>query len=301
MELIHSKAGEIAALSTAILWAFTATFFTLAGRRIGSNAVNLLRLVLATAYLLVSHWLIYGSPVPDLSLRSEWFYLGISGAIGLALGDSLLFQSFLDLGTQKAMVIMSSWPIFSSLMAFFFFGESLNSFELTGIILTISGISIVIAAKVESVHEVRPVRGVVLALGGAICQAVGILLAKEGLMKGLPSLSGTVMRMVFATITMVIFSICLKALQEKTRRKLDPKGLMFAFFGSIVGPFLGVWLSLYAVAHAKVGVASALMTTSPVLLIPLSAMFLGDKLRKSVILGTFITVIGSVLLFVSKG
>lgn len=301
MDLIHSKAGEIAALSTAILWAFTATFFTLAGRRIGSNAVNLLRLTLATCYLLITHWLIYGSPVPDFSLSNEWFYLGISGAIGLALGDSLLFQSFLDLGTQKAMVIMSSWPIFSSIMAFFFFGESLNAFELMGIVLTISGISIVITAKVESVHEVRPVRGVVLALGGAFCQAVGILFAKEGLMKGLPSLSGTVMRMIFATITMIIFSLCMKALKEKRESRLDPKGLMFAFFGSIVGPFLGVWLSLYAVSHAKVGVASALMTTSPVLLIPLSAMFLGDKLRKSVILGTFITVVGSALLFVSKG
>ncbi len=301
MELLQSKAGEIAALSTAILWAFTATFFTLAGRRIGSNAVNLLRLVLATGYLLISHWLIYGSPVPDLSLKHEWLYLGISGAIGLALGDSLLFQSFLDLGTQKAMVIMSGWPIFSSVLAFFFFGENLNSFELAGIVLTVTGISIVITGKVESIHEVRPVRGVILALGGALCQAIGILFAKEGLMKGLPSLSGTVMRMIFATLTMIIFSLCLRAMQEKTRRKLDPKGLMFAFFGSIVGPFLGVWLSLYAVSHAKVGVASALMTTSPVLLIPLSAMFLGDKLRKSVILGTFITVIGSILLFVSKG
>jgi drug/metabolite transporter (DMT)-like permease len=54
------------------------------------------------------------------------------------------------------------------------------------------------------------------------------------------------------------------------------------------------------VSHAKVGVASALMTTSPILLIPLSSLFLKEKIRRSVIIGTIITVVGSILLFVSK-
>lgn len=300
MVYLLSKSGEIAALTTAVLWAFTATFFTISGRHIGSKWVNLLRLILASLYLMVTHKVVYDTFLPNFFENNGWIYLAISGIIGLALGDSLLFQSFLDIGTQKSMVIMSSWPLFSTLLAFIFLKESLNSVEIYGVILVVIGISFVLSSKVQSHSEVRPVRGVFLSFGGAICQAVGILFAKEGLSKGLSPLSGTVVRMIFATIFMVIFSVFLKALSKNKGRQLNLKGLLFAFLGSIVGPFLGVWLSLYAVSHAKVGVASALMTTSPVLLIPLSAFILEEKLRKWVIVGTFITVIGSILLFISK-
>lgn len=300
MEYLLTKTGEIAALTTAVLWAFTATFFTLAGKNIGSKWVNLLRLLLASIYLTVAHKIVYGKFLPDFSENNGWIYLAVSGAIGLALGDSLLFQSFLDIGTQKSMVIMSSWPLFSSLLAYVFLNEMLNSIEIYGIILIVIGISFVVSSKVEPHSEPKPIRGIFLSLGGAVCQAAGILLAKQGLEKGFSALSGTVIRMIFAALAMVVFSLFLKALNSGQERKLNFKGLFFAFLGSIVGPFLGVWLSLYAVAHAKVGVASALMTTSPILLIPLSAAILKEKLKKWVIIGTFITVIGSVLLFISK-
>lgn len=300
MVYLLSKSGEIAALTTAVLWAFTATFFTLAGRNIGSKWVNLLRLILASLYLIITHKVFYNTFLPIFFENNGWEYLAISGVIGLALGDSLLFQSFLDIGTQKAMVIMSSWPLFSTLLAFVFLKESLNSVEIFGVILIVIGISFVLSSKVQPHSEVRPVRGVFLSFGGAICQAVGILFAKEGLSKGLSPLSGTVVRMIFASISMVVFSLFLKAISENKERKLNFKGFLFAFLGSIVGPFLGVWLSLYAVSHTKVGVASALMTTSPVFLIPLSALILKEKHRKWVIAGTFVTVIGSNLLFISK-
>jgi drug/metabolite transporter (DMT)-like permease len=299
MEYFLSKTGEIAALTTAVLWAFTATFFTLAGKNIGSKWVNLFRLLLASLYLIIAHKIVYGIFLPDFE-NNGWIYLAVSGAIGLALGDSLLFQSFLDIGTQKSMVIMSSWPLFSSFLAYVFLKESLNSVEFYGIILIVIGISFVVSSKVEPHLAPKPVRGVFLSLGGAVCQAAGILLAKQGLEKGLSALSGTVIRMIFASLAMVVFSLFLKALTSGQERKLNFKGIFYAFLGSIVGPFLGVWLSLYAVSHAKVGVASALMTTSPILLIPLSAMILKEKLKKWVIIGTFITVIGSVLLFISK-
>lgn len=300
MEYFIAKTGEIAALTTAVLWACTATFFTLAGKNIGSRWVNLFRLILASLYLVVSHKIAYGKFLPDFSENNGWIYLAFSGAIGLALGDSLLFQSFLDIGTQKSMVILSSWPLFSSILAYFFLKELLTSFEVFGIILIVIGISFVVSSKVEPHFEVKPLRGVLFSLGGAVCQAVGILLARQGLEKGLSPLSGTVIRMVFAAFILVVFSLFMKTLKSGQERKLNFKGIFFVFLGSIVGPFLGVWFSLYAVSHAKVGVASALMTTSPILLIPFSVWILKENLRKWVIIGTFITVIGSIFLFISK-
>ncbi len=300
IEFFQSRVGEFAALSTAILWAFTATFFTIAGRNIGARMVNLIRLLLATLFLVITHKIFFSTFIPDLSNTKAWFYLGLSGAIGLTLGDTLLFQSFLDIGTQKGMVIMSFWPVFSSFFAYILLDEKLGIVEIFGVLLTILGISIVVNSKVEKIYGGKPLRGVLLAFGSALCQAVGILLAKEGLNTGMGALSGTVIRMIFAAIFMVIFMAVLNIFSEKSHYSVNFKGFLFAFFGSIVGPYLGVFLSLYAVSKAKVGIASALMTISPVLLIPLSYYFLEDKVKKSVVFGTLVTVIGSVLLFIAK-
>lgn len=299
MDLISSKIGELSAVSAAILWAFTATFFTIAGKNIGSRYVNLLRVILASIFLTVTHKACYSTFFPTFSERS-WFYLGLSGAIGLAVGDSFLFQSFLDIGTQKSMVIMSLWPVFSSILAFFFLKEKLSYMEILGIIITIFGISIVVKSKVETHLPQKPFRGVIFAFFAALCQAVGIIYAKEGLNYETNALSATVIRMFFATVTMIIFSLSLKVLKEETFFKLNFKGLLFTFLGAIVGPYLGVFLSLYAVSKAKVGVASALMTISPVILIPLSHYVLKDKIKKNLILGTLLTVSGSIILFLAK-
>lgn len=289
------KEGEVVALFVAILWAFTATLFTLAGRRLGAYFVNTFRLILASIYLIITHKIMSDFYFPTNIKDSSIFYLSISGIIGLAIGDSLLFQSFLYIGTQRAMVIMSSWPLFSSLFALIFLGEKLSFIEFMGILLIVLGIAIIVSLKHEGERLQIKKRGITYALLGAICQAVGILLSKVGLMEGVSSLSGALIRMVSASIFMFLFFILNK--RTKQSFKVDLKGYLYLFAGSIVGPFLGMWLSLIAVVRTKVGIASALMTTSPVLLIPLSFFLLKEKLKFLTILGTFLTVIGGIFLF----
>ena len=56
--------GGLAALGTALLWSLTSIQFTQASRRIGSMRTNRIRLVLAVAYLLLSHLLLRGELWP---------------------------------------------------------------------------------------------------------------------------------------------------------------------------------------------------------------------------------------------
>ena len=84
--------GEIAALGTSVCWTFTSIFFTLSGRRVGSVIVNQARLLLAVILLSATHLLILGSWLPDQADGYRWFWLGLSGIIGLALGDGFLFR-----------------------------------------------------------------------------------------------------------------------------------------------------------------------------------------------------------------
>ena len=67
--------------------------------------------------------------------------------------------------------------------------------------------------------------------------------------------------------------------------------------GSIVGPSLGVWLSMVAVQLIPVGIASTLMATRPIMMLPLSKWFYNEKISLRAIIGTVIALIGVAMIF----
>jgi drug/metabolite transporter (DMT)-like permease len=292
--------GALAALLTALVWSFTAIFFTLASDRVGALSVNRTRLLFAVTLLGSVHWAVYGSPLPDAT-GIHWFWLGLSGVVGLALGDTFLFQALVDLGPRKAMLVMSSWPIVSALMAFFLLGESLGLRELGGIFLTVSGIAWVVAERggkdgAEPARRERLGRGTLCGIGGAVCQAAGLVAAKQGLTGGLPALSGTLIRMLAATAAIWAITLVMGGVRENFAKFSDRKALLFTICGSVTGPFIGVWMSLFAVGHAKVAVASALMALVPVLLLPEMRLLFGERISPRAAFGTLASFIGVLVL-----
>jgi drug/metabolite transporter (DMT)-like permease len=97
--------GEAAALVASILWTFTSLCFTYSSKRIGPLAVNLLRLILAVGMLGLTHLVILGSLIPAAN-DAQWGYLGLSGIIGLALGDLGYFGSLVILRPRRATLLM---------------------------------------------------------------------------------------------------------------------------------------------------------------------------------------------------
>ena len=70
--------GELAALATSVFFSIGPAFFTLAGHMVGSAVVNRTRLLVALVYLLITHWILYGSPLPLDANPDRWFWLGLS-------------------------------------------------------------------------------------------------------------------------------------------------------------------------------------------------------------------------------
>lgn len=115
--------GEIAALITSLSFAFTATFFTFAGRSVGSEIVNRTRLGIALLVLILVHWVVIGTPLPWGADGYRWVWLGLSGVVGLALGDAFLFQSYLMIGPQLGMLMMSLAPVIAAFLAWITLGN----------------------------------------------------------------------------------------------------------------------------------------------------------------------------------
>ncbi len=108
--------GELAAIITSITYAVNSTLFTVAGRVVGSTVVNRVRLVAACLFLSMAHWIFLGSLWPVGAGWDRWFWLGLSGIVGLVLGDAFLFQAFVWIGPRLSMLMMSLAPIIAAAM-----------------------------------------------------------------------------------------------------------------------------------------------------------------------------------------
>lgn len=296
--------GETAALMTSVLWSSTAIFFTMAGQKIGSVMVNRIRLLIALAWLLIFHWFIFGTPLPLSAEPERWFWLGISGVVGLVLGDSFLFQSYLWVGPRLGMLMMSLAPVLSALLALVFLGEDLILLQWLGIILAVAGIGSVVMDRppAASTGQGRRdyVKGILFGVGAASGQAIGLVLAKRGLFGEFSALSGNVIRMSSASLFLWIVTIVIGragvTLQTMFKRKDSWLPLLG---GATTGPFLGVWLSLVAVQLTEVGVASTLMALSPVILLPIGRLLFKERVGVRAIAGTLIAIAGVALLFIA--
>src|SRR5271169_645667 len=133
--------GEFYSLLTACLWSGSSIAFTAAARRIGSVQVNISRLIMTAGYLIVLVLLCR----LDLTLSTmQIIYLSISGFIGFTLGDTFLFKAFKLIGARISMLIMSLAPAVAAFLAYIILGENLSLWGVVGIIVTLTGIAIVI-------------------------------------------------------------------------------------------------------------------------------------------------------------
>lgn len=292
--------GELAALATSMTFAVNSAFFTVAGRKVGSVVVNRMRLVFALFFLIIAHVLFLGTLYPVEAGADRWLWLGLSGIVGLVLGDAFLFQAFVWVGPRISMLMMSLAPIIAAVTAWMFLGESLSLLKIVGIALTIGGLIWVILENnhYRNRENRNYLKGILFGLGGATGQALGLVLAKYGLGGSFSPLSGNFIRMATAMIGMWLITLVQgKGISTVKTVLTDNQALIYIAGGAFVGPFVGVSLSLLALQYADVGVASTLMALPPIFLLPVSHFFFQERFGWGAVVGTMVALSGVAVLF----
>ena len=289
--------GEFAALLTATLWASSSLVFTEASRRIGSQQLNVNRLVIASFFLFITSVLAgYLHPMP----LNQFYLLVISGLIGLIFGDGFLFKSFHIIGAKYGMLIMSLVPAISTILAFFFLGETLSLTVILGMLITLIGIAIVVWKGNDGKSKEKvTVIGIFYALLGALGQAGGLLFAKAAF--SIAELNGfyaAFIRVSSATIIFLPAMILLRKYRNPIELyRKDLKSLLLTTAGALLGPFLGITFSLIAVKNTSVSIASTLMSMVPIIMLPLLHFVYKEKITIWSILGSLVAVSGVAILF----
>lgn len=298
---MNASIGELAAIGTSLAFSASSLFNTLAGRQVGAAVLNRSRLIFGLGWLILAH-LVMDIPLPFQAGADRWLWLSLSGIVGLAIGDAFLFQAFIWIGPRLSMLMMALAPALAALMAWVFLGEVLTLMQWSGIGLALFGIALVTLDRKrnlgrDQVDDRRYRAGLLFGFGAAIGQAAGTVLAKRGLGGDFPALSGTLIRMSAAAIILWGISAWRREIGQVVRPLLQqPRAAGIVLAGSIFGPFIGVTLSLYAVQHTAVGVASTLSALPPIFLLPAGRFLLKETFGWESVMGTFL-VIGGVALF----
>jgi len=297
--------GELFAILTAICWAITSTAFEHAGKKIGSLSLNIIRLWFAFIFLMIYSGVTRGLPLPiDASLASiKW--LVISGLIGLVIGDLFLFEAFTQIGARISMLIFSSVPPMSALLAYILLGDTMTLLQILGMLVTVIGIGIVILTKDTSkekskVKLAHPIVGILLAFGGAFCQALGYIVGKLGVQSGLgnyDAFAATQIRIIAAILGFTLIITIKKGWPTVLSGLKQKDAMITTIIGSIFGPFIGVSLSLLALNYTTPGVASTLTSITPILLIPVAYLLYKEKLALKEIIGVITAIAGVGIMF----
>ena len=292
--MFQSHIGEFAGLGVSLCWTMSALFFEKAGHKIGSLSVNFIRLLFAIGFLGITTFISRGIFFPTDATGYQWFWLGLSGFIGFFLGDMLLFQSYMVIGSRTATLVMSLAPMLTAVIGWFFLNEILSAKNIIAIIISVSGIIIAISNRKMKLNI--PFKGFLLAFGGAMGQAVGLILSKKG-MGHYDPVAATQIRAIFGLFSFGILITVLRRWPKIRQAFTHTSAMKSVTVGAIFGPFIGVALGLFAIQQTKTGIASTLMALVPIFIIAPSAIMFKEKIKPQQVIGAVVSIAGATMFF----
>lgn len=298
--------GELVAILTVLCWTVSVQFFEAASKRVGPTPVNIIRIGIAVLLFSLFLFIRDSMIIPTNFPAHSWIYLSLSGILGFFLGDIYLFKALVALGPRVAMLLHSLAAPTAAVLGWIFLDETYLMHQWAGIVITLSGVTMVILEKTGGDQNRAPTQhhrisfhGVVyglLAMGG---QGAGMVLSKAGMQTQhgyLDAFSATQIRALAAFLCYILFFTATRRWISVGFALRDRRSLTYTAIGSIIGPFLGVSLALLALHYLSTGVASTIFSLVPICIIPFSIYLHKENVSKRAIAGAFIAVAGIFLL-----
>jgi drug/metabolite transporter (DMT)-like permease len=297
--------GQFLALLTAGCWAHNSVTYRYLGAQVGSEAVAHIRMWIAFPAIVMLTYLTEGTFFPLGLSAQTYLVLLLSGAIGYFITDMLVFYAFVWLGARESMVIMTLSPVSTAIFSYFLFGENLLPVQIAGILLTISGVILMVVLGMKQHKEgldensKAKAKGFLFAILGSVLQSVALLFAKYALDSTGP-VSTNLVRNLGGLSAFFIYSFLIKKnAKQHFKAFKDPKRFSLLALAALVGPVLGMSLQMKAFTLAPVGIVTTIAQVSPIILLPVDKFLFHKKLTAESIIGTFVSIAGVALLFLA--
>ncbi|GEA60860.1 DMT family permease [Vibrio comitans NBRC 102076] len=225
--------------------------------------------------------------------------LGISGVIGIAIGDSAYFASLKRIGPNNTLLLESLAPPLSGLLALMFLGLGLSVFNWLGVIVTTVAVTSVVLQPSANKRGVSK-SGIGFGLLASVCQASGVVISHFALVAGdIDPLVGALLRLSIGVLAVVMIIPFAESKPFSSLFKLGkgmPKTDKYYLLAAIaVGTFFALWLQQVALKHANPAIAQTLIATSPLFMLVIYKIK-GLAISRRSIIGTLVAIGGIALL-----
>lgn len=290
----HQLIFGIFALISAASWAFGTVLWRKVGEEISPFSMNLSKGIIGSLYLAVV-FLVIG--IEPISMR-DFLFLGISGLLGIALGDTFFFMSLINLGPRLSSLMGTLLPVCVAFSAVIFLGERPSFLAWMGIFLTVSGVAWVLKERLpqEGIIKNKSL-GIKYRLLSVIFMTAGVIFAKIGV-TSVPTVQATFIRMFWGVIGLILWGSLnhqLKDWAAPFRNLHLLKNVSFIVFVVVFG---GFWLSLLALKYIDASIANTLGSTTPLFILPMAAIMLKERISIRAGLGAALAVGGVALMLI---
>jgi drug/metabolite transporter (DMT)-like permease len=283
--------GILAALGSAAAWSIGAVLFKQLGESLSSFAMTLIKGVLSVTLLALLTLLTGGfAPIS----REDFLYLSVSGIIGIAISDTFFFSALKELTPQAMTLLFTFGQVITVVMALLFLGETLSPAGWTGIVLIIVGITYGMYPSVTE-HGRSSRKGILLGLMSILSMSSAVILTKKGLHE-VATLQATCIRMLAGTLGMLLVGIITRRLGHWVTPFRNPHLVVRFALSVVVITFGGFWLAIVAFKYTSVAVANSLISTEPLFVLPMAALFLKEKITLQAAAGAGVATVGVIIL-----
>src|SRR5262245_58950246 len=262
---------------------------------IASNAMTGSLISLSTSAGVL--WLLLIISVPPSALWTPAILIFVAaGFFAPGIGRTLSYVGIERVGVARSVPVVNSSPIFASIFAVLFLGESWVLQNIIGTLLVILGV--VTLSMVKLAEGKWRKRDIVFPIIGAVAFGASAILRKAGLgFVNIPVVAAAVTAGAAA-----VFSFCLLQIQGgKQAIRLTRRSAAWLFSAALfnTAAMLSVF---YALSHGKVVIVEPLVSCNPVLTLLLTAVFLRDleALNLRILIGALLTVTGTILVVLVK-
>ena len=295
--------GELAALGAALCWTISAALYKVALTDAKPVSANISRCISTTVFFIACLG-VTGRLQYLATLRTDLLLLaGLSGVIGLCVGDTMYMLSLKLIGISRAVPVTCIYPLFTMFFAALIFSEEITLFVLLGAMLIIVGIWLISQERDKSNRMARNLlfKGVFVALATAIVWAVGIALMDEALT--LSELTDVDAAVVVNTVRMLATTFSLLALSPILDRrfrflKLQRKTWAILALGGITALGLGWVLLAVSLLHIQASRAVPISSVSPLFATIFGAFLLKERVTMRIFVGSIFIVLGTSALFI---
>ncbi len=281
--------GILAALASAAAWAAGALLLKPFAERLPAMGLAFAKGILGLVILGLTI-LITG---PKAVASESFWILFASGVLGIGVADTLFFKALRELSSHSVVQLMLLGQVATIGMAVVFLGETLIWLEWMGIFLVVLGVTVVLTGTGAAEDRGASPRGVLFGLISVLAMAVSITMAKDAL-EGVDALSATFVRIAGGVVSLFVLA---PAFYSGRGNWLSPLlvdwsvALRFCVIATFV-TFGGFFLSLLALKHTPLAIANTLLSTEPLFVLLIMAVFFHELPDTRRLIGSLIGVLG---------